>query len=84
MKRATQSSKDSYIRQVRLKKGMDKGELAFRAGINHGTIDSLEKGRIRCSELNARRIAEALEMPTEWRKFITHGQYLPIKEDKNV
>jgi DNA-binding XRE family transcriptional regulator len=67
---------ESHVRYLRLKKNMSKGELSHKTGISPTTLDGIENGRIKCSELSARRIAEVFDMDREWRKFLTFGKFI--------
>jgi len=71
----------SFLREMRLRSNLSKTELAYRTGININTVDSLEKGRISCSELNSRRFGEFFKC--DWRQFVTKVGKSRIKKSEN-
>lgn len=73
---------ESHIRNTRLIKNMSKKEVAYKSGITYATLDGLEKGRIKCNELNARRLAMVFNVPDLWRDFLTDGKFIPANKEK--
>lgn len=69
--RRTNNKKASFVRYMRLINNMTKGELCYKANLARSVLDEIENGTTRCTELNARRLAEVFGMPYEWERFLT-------------
>lgn len=70
LKTRRRSKKRSYIRYVRLMKNLTLGELSYKTGIDRMHLQRIESGTVRCTEENARIIANFLGC-SDWESFET-------------
>jgi len=54
------------LRQARLKQGVSQIELAFKTGIHYSTVSRLEKGWIRGTGTQRKKIAAFLKVKECW------------------
>lgn len=59
------NEKRTWLRKLRIRRGLSGGEVAKAAGVSGATYYQIESGRV-CRVETAKKVAEALNFPWEW------------------